>query len=174
RRNAALDTSLHGFNYLRIVEQVVVRFGTVERQRLELFVLPPPGCEGGRDFVSVEFLARVHGGEFRKPAGMDVIAAAADVVVRVPRSGGSQNRDLRLGRRGGHHPRKGKRLAGGCSCPQIIQSRSVRRYNGWRRRKPTLVPAHSGLREIAIGQCLSIGIRTVLIHPANHSDELLL
>ncbi len=42
RRHAALDTPLHRVHDFRIVKQVVVRFRTIERQRLELFILPPP------------------------------------------------------------------------------------------------------------------------------------
>src|SRR5262245_20629664 len=105
---------------------------------------------------------------------MDVIAAPAEIVVRIPGVGGSQNGDFRLGRRGRHDPREGKGLAGWCPYPQIVQSRPLRRDNGRWRREAALVPAHARLREIAVREGLTIRLRTVLVDPADHPDEFLL
>src|SRR5262249_46943541 len=124
--------------------------------------------------VTVELLARVHGRAFWKSGRMDVIAAAAEIVVCVPGVGGSQNCDLGLGRCRSDDPGKGKSPAGWRLRPQIIQPRSIRRHNRRRRRKAALVPAYARLSEIAVGQGLAICLRTVLVHPADHPDELLL
>ena len=93
---AALDPALHGTRHLGVVEQVVMRLRPIERQRQELFILPAPACEGRCFPVAIEFLPRIHEGEFRKSGRMDIVAAAAVVVIRVPRIGRGQNRDLLL------------------------------------------------------------------------------
>ncbi len=152
---------------------VVDRLGTVERQRR--IRRRPPG-RVLRIGVALQFLACVDGRRRWKGVGVDVVAAAAEVVVGVPGDvrGEHGHRGLRRGR--SDDPREGERAAGASAGVEVVQTGRRRRLDELpvvRTAVADLVPGHAGLRVIAVGSDLHDGARAVFIVPAQAPHPLL-
>ena len=103
---SALHAASHGIGYFARFKNVVVRFRPVEGKWRKLLVGVPPSAKCRRLLISLQLLPRIDYGFIREPIGIDVIAAAAKVVIRVPGVRAGQHRDLRLRLGGSHHPRE--------------------------------------------------------------------
>ena len=170
---AALDASADRVGDFGIVKDVIVRLRAIEGERQELLVAPPPHAKRF-PAKTVQVLAGIHDRARRQSFGINVITAASEIVVCVPRVRGCEHGDFRLRTPRCNHPRKRERLAGWRSGPQIIEAYTIGGRNGGPLRESALIPLQARLSEIAIRQQFPVRVRAVLIHPPDHAHELFL
>src|SRR5207248_287803 len=139
---------------------LVERLGPLERQRrvsgVRIAVLD--GCAG---YVAWKVQVRHHRRMQRQRRGVDVVTPTAEIVVRVPRVGGRDDRELADRRCWSNDPGKRKKSAVFAFGEEIVQT-------GLRRRNDAtgLAPANTSLREIAVRQGLNGSAWTVFVEPA--------
>src|SRR5262249_12696486 len=120
--------------------------------------------------------ARIHDRHLRQPVGVDVVAAAAEVVVGVPGDVAGDDGDGGAGRGRRDDPGEGelqpRRRGGG----EIVEAAARRGGDVLLVRGADVadaVPGDAGLRVVAVGRDLHGGAGAVLVVPAESADELL-
>ena len=112
-----------------------------------------------------------------QPVGVDVVAAAAEVVVGVPGDVRGQHRDPRRGPCRGDDPGEGELVASGRPGVEVVQPGALGGLDvlvEMRVGVAVLVPLDAGLGVVAVGRDLHRRPGPVLVEPAEAADELLL
>ena len=134
-------------------------------------------CPASR--VALQLQAGVDGRRRRQAVGVDVVAAAAEVVVGVPGDVRGQHRHRRRAaaparRSRGTRTARPRRVRGVEVVQARLRSGAATYCLMVRAGVAELVPLDAGLRVVAVGRDLHRGPRAVLVEPAEAADELLL
>ena len=158
-----------------LLGHVIEQLGPIKRQRGVVLDREVHVQVAG---VTMQILPRVDGRLGRQLLRMDVIAATAEIVVTVPVDVGRQHRDVVLGFRGSHDPRKREELTGNRPRVKVIQPRTLRADQVLPVVRIVAVSlvietnARPGV--ISVGSDLGGGQRAVFVVPPHRADRFLL